>query len=297
MVGLDEQKRDAAGRSVAFDLPRCTVYRGREGLTFTDHRDPEPDMESRLDPERLTPAYRRYVEQELHSNHVRVERQIALLEDVLDGLEGKRLLDVGAGGGLMMEAAAACGADVEGLEPHDRFLLYARERGLRVHHATAEQYARDPGRLASYDAITLWDVLEHVNEPDSTLAACRALLRPGGVLLLDTPLREGAFHRLGERLYRGTGGRLTRVLQLMYGGHDYGHKQILSQEEVRAALERAGLSVQRVQAFHELAQPLRSYLIRLVRSERIARALVPPTRAVLDTFPPSNKVLAIARRC
>jgi 2-polyprenyl-6-hydroxyphenyl methylase/3-demethylubiquinone-9 3-methyltransferase len=294
--GIDEQKGDVAGRTVAFRLPQCTVYRGRAGLLFTDHVDPEPDPAAEPDPGRLGGSYRRYLERELSSNAERVERQLALLEQELGGLDGRRVLDVGPGTGELMLQLARRGAEVEGLEPHDRHLLFLRERGLRVRCATAEQHALDPVHAGRYDVITLWDVIEHVNRPDATLGACHALLRRGGVLLLDTPCREGTFHRIGELLYRASAGRLTGVLQLMYGRHDYGHKQILGRAELREALSRAGLSVSRLEMMHELALPHRSYLQRLLRSQRLAAALAGPTRRLLDTLPLQNKMLVVAHR-
>lgn len=296
VLGIDEQKGDVAGRAVAFRLRGCTVYRGRGGLLFTDHVDPEPDPQAEPDPARLGGAYRRYLERELSSNAARLERQVGLLERELGVLGGKRVLDVGPGTGELMLRLARRGAEVEGLEPHDRHLLFLRERGLRVRGATAEQHAADPGNLGRYDAITLWDVIEHVNRPDATLRACHALLRPGGLLLLDTPCREGAFHRIGELLYHASAGRLTGVLQLMYARHDYGHKQILGRAELGEALERAGFSVSQLEMMHELALPHRSYLRRLLRSPRLASALEGPTRALFDTLPLQNKMLAVARR-
>ena len=295
MAGIDEEKRDVAGRVPAFELPACTVYRSRSGLTFTDHLDPEPGLVD-AEPRALTEQHRRYLREQLGADAGRVERQLALIERELGSLGGCALLDLGPGAGGLMLRAQQRGARATGLEPDMRNLRYARERGLTVHHATAEQHARADAHTGRYDAITLWDVLEHVNQPDATLAACARLLRPGGVLLLDTPCRDGAFHRLGELAYRATGGRYTRLLELLYAAHDYGHKQILSSSEVQAALERAGLCVTSLKTFHELALPHESYLTRLTRSESAARAIAPFTRAVLGVAGPHNKVLAIARR-
>jgi 2-polyprenyl-6-hydroxyphenyl methylase/3-demethylubiquinone-9 3-methyltransferase len=290
---LDTRKRDPRGRRVAYRLPSVVVHRDPGGLCFTDLRDPEPS--ARVDPAALTPGLRDYFERHLSVSGARLSRQLEMV-DRYAGLSGVRLLDVGVGPGRFLVAAAARGAHAEGLEVADAALVYCRERtGLKVHKATAEQHARDPD-AGPYDAITLWDVLEHVNAPQATLHACARLLAPGGALLLETPCRDAAVHRLADLGYRLSAGRFTRPLEMLYGSHEHGHKQILSRAEVRDALQRAGLRVQSVQVVHQLAARHEDHLLRLTGSRHAAAALAPAVRALLTRFPVTNKVLAVARK-
>jgi SAM-dependent methyltransferase len=105
-----------------------------------------------------------------------------------------RLLDAGAGRGRFVAAAAGAGYDATGLEPSERGAAAARARGARVEQAGIEQAGLQAG---SVDAVTLWHVLEHVEDPDAAVAAIAGWLRPGGVLVLGAPNLESLQARLG----------------------------------------------------------------------------------------------------
>lgn len=111
-------------------------------------------------------------------------------------LAGKNILDVGCGGGILSESMAAEGANVTGIDLADKSLKVARlhglESGVKVDYRliSAEDMARQhPGQ---YDIVTCMEMLEHVPDPGSILAACRALLKPGGQLFLSTINRTPA---------------------------------------------------------------------------------------------------------
>ena len=96
-----------------------------------------------------------------------------------------RLLDVGCSTGLFLNAMRAFGWDVEGVELSEFAANYAREQfGLKVATGTLEE-ALLPGE--SFDVVTLYDVLEHVIDPKSTLREIHRILKPGGMILLSLP--------------------------------------------------------------------------------------------------------------
>lgn len=95
-----------------------------------------------------------------------------------------RLLDVGCSTGEFLTAAAARGFEVEGLEPDPGTSAQARDRGLNVRTATLEDAGYQPG---SFDAVTLWHVIEHTGSPKQVLGDVRRVLRPGGVVAIETP--------------------------------------------------------------------------------------------------------------
>jgi SAM-dependent methyltransferase len=96
---------------------------------------------------------------------------------------GQRVLDVGAYCGFFVDVARRAGFDAEGLELSRWAAAQARALGVPVRNETIEERARSGAR---YDALTLWDVVEHLADPRRDLAHAFALLRPGGRLLLST---------------------------------------------------------------------------------------------------------------
>jgi 2-polyprenyl-6-hydroxyphenyl methylase/3-demethylubiquinone-9 3-methyltransferase len=115
--------------------------------------------------------------------------RLAWIDD-LARLQGKTVLDVGCGGGILAEAMAARGARVKGIDLSDKALkvaqLHQLESGVQVEYesVSAEDLAeREAGR---YDALTCMEMLEHVPDPKSIVAACARLVRPGGDVFFST---------------------------------------------------------------------------------------------------------------
>jgi 2-polyprenyl-3-methyl-5-hydroxy-6-metoxy-1,4-benzoquinol methylase len=109
-----------------------------------------------------------------------------------------RLLEVGAAAGLFMKSAQRAGWTVQGLEPLPAAAAFARERlGLDVVQDTIENA---PYEAESFDAVALFETIEHVLDPLAMLRAIHRLMRPRGLLVLTTPNWE-AFtrHALGEQ--------------------------------------------------------------------------------------------------
>jgi len=100
-----------------------------------------------------------------------------------------RLVDVGCGGGFLVQAAGATGWSALGLEPSTATARRAaREQHVRI---VAGRLEEAPFRAARFDAVTMLDVLEHVLSPRVFLIRARQLLVPGGVLLVETPNMVG----------------------------------------------------------------------------------------------------------
>ncbi len=95
-----------------------------------------------------------------------------------------RLLDVGCAAGNFMMIAKEKGFTVEGLELDELYVDHAvKKRGLKVHKATLHEMHYPEG---SFDAVTMWDILEHLPKPMDTLSEVSRILAPGGVLALTT---------------------------------------------------------------------------------------------------------------
>ena len=102
---------------------------------------------------------------------------------------GLRILDIGCGGGLLSEPMARLGADVTGADAAERNIpvakLHAEEQGLTIdyRHTTAEALEVAGER---YDAVLAMEIVEHVADPSAFLTTCRALLKPGGLIICST---------------------------------------------------------------------------------------------------------------
>jgi 2-polyprenyl-6-hydroxyphenyl methylase/3-demethylubiquinone-9 3-methyltransferase len=112
------------------------------------------------------------------------------IDGLAGGLAGKRVLDVGCGGGILAEAMAAKGAEVTGIDLADKPLkvamLHGMETGSRVDYrlVSAESLAAEAPE--SFDVVTCMEMLEHVPDPASTVAACARLAKPGGWVFFST---------------------------------------------------------------------------------------------------------------
>jgi 2-polyprenyl-6-hydroxyphenyl methylase/3-demethylubiquinone-9 3-methyltransferase len=116
--------------------------------------------------------------------------RVGWVERMAGGLAGKRVLDVGCGGGIFAEAIAALGAQVTGIDLSEKGIGVARlhqyESGMSVDYrlVAAETLALE--MRGAFDVVTCLELLEHVPEPASTVAACATLAKPGGLVVFST---------------------------------------------------------------------------------------------------------------
>ena len=105
-------------------------------------------------------------------------------------LAGKRVIDVGCGGGILAESMARRGAQVTGIDMGEAPLAVAKlhglETGVSVEYrlGTAEELAAE--RAGQYDVVTCMEMLEHVPDPGAVVAACARLVKPGGQVFFST---------------------------------------------------------------------------------------------------------------
>ncbi|TXK65822.1 bifunctional 2-polyprenyl-6-hydroxyphenol methylase/3-demethylubiquinol 3-O-methyltransferase UbiG [Alkalisalibacterium limincola] len=157
-------------------------------------------------------------------------------------LAGSTVLDVGCGAGLLSEAMAAAGARVTALDLAPELIeaakLHLYESGLQVDYRLSSVEAlaeREPG---TFDAVTCMEMLEHVPDPGSVIAACARLLKPGGRLFASTINRTPAAFALAI-----VGAEYVARL-LPRGTHDY--RQFIRPSELAAWLRSAGLEIEDV---------------------------------------------------
>ena len=106
------------------------------------------------------------------------------------GLAGKRILDVGCGGGLLSEGMAVRGAQVTGIDLSEKPLSVARlhllESGQKVDYRKISVEALAEEMPGKFDVVTCLEMLEHVPNPSSVVSACARLVKPGGQVFLST---------------------------------------------------------------------------------------------------------------
>lgn len=165
-----------------------------------------------------------------------------------DRLQGKKILDIGCGGGILSESMARRGADVTGIDLGTENLkaatLHAQQSGLeetlRYQHIAVETLAAQ--MPAQFDVVTCMEMLEHVPDPSAIVQACYDLLAPGGVCVLSTINRNPKSY-----LFAIVGAEY--VLRLLdRGTHDYA-KFITPAELDKMALN-AGFNRQDIVGLH-----------------------------------------------
>jgi len=139
---------------------------------------------------------------------------------------GSRLLDVGCGNGVFLAAATGEGYAARGVDVSEESARLCRERGL---DARAGDFLTMP-LDGPYDAVTFWDVMEHLREPAAFLERAREVLKPGGALVLKIPgFGRGTFRPIAL---------LPRLAGVMLGAPS--HVQYFNHRSLEALLARTG---------------------------------------------------------
>lgn len=173
--------------------------------------------------------------------------------------DGGRLLDVGAGSGILVEEAARAGFDAEGIEPSGWLHRQAAERGLEVRHGVLPH----PEVRGPYDVVTLIDVIEHVPTPVPLLAGLREVMAEDGLAVVVTP---------------DVGSLAARLMGRKWWHFRIAHIGYFNRDTLRRAVGAAGLApadMHRPWWYHPadyLAERALGYLPRAVRPP-VPRAL------------------------
>ena len=162
------------------------------------------------------------------------------IERLAGGLAGKRIVDVGCGGGILAEAMAARGAQVRGIDLAEKALavaeLHRLESGLPVLYERVDTEAFAERHSAAFDVVTCMELLEHVPEPARMVDACARLARPGGRVFFSTLNRNPRSY-----LYAVLGAEYVLGL-LPKGTHDY--MKFIKPSELARWCRESGLRVE-----------------------------------------------------
>ena len=159
----------------------------------------------------------------------------------LASLKGKRVLDIGCGGGILADAMARKGADVLGIDLATKSLKVAQLHALEAltpsvsyREISAEDLAAE--QPASFDIVTCMEMLEHVPDPKSIVEACSVLVKPGGWVFFST------INRNGRAFLQAIVGAEYVLGMLPRGTHEYA--KFITPSELASYGRLAGLDIQ-----------------------------------------------------
>lgn len=159
--------------------------------------------------------------------------------DRIAGLKGRRVLDVGCGGGILSESMFARGADITGIDLGEKALkvaqLHQLESGARVDYRLISVEALAQEQPGSFDVVTCMEMLEHVPDPSAVIQACARLVKPGGRVFLSTLNRNPKSY-----LFAVIGAEYV-LNMLPKGTHEYA--KFIRPSELSAWCRSAGLEV------------------------------------------------------
>lgn len=155
-------------------------------------------------------------------------------------IAGKRIVDVGCGGGILTEGLAQHGADALGIDLSEELIdiadLHGLESGVNTHYQKISAEALAEQQPESFDHVTCMEMLEHVPDPGSIIAACARLVKPGGMVFFSTLNRQPKAYLLAivaaEHILR----------MLPKGTHDF--KTFIKPSELSQSARAAGLELQ-----------------------------------------------------
>ncbi len=186
------------------------------------------------------------------------------------GLAGKRVLDVGCGGGILAESMAARGAEVTGIDLSEKALrvaeLHLLESRAKVRYELAAVDAYAAAHPGAFDIVTCMELLEHVPDPAAMVRACAQLVRPGGQAFFSTLNRNPKSY-----LFAVLGAEYVLGL-LPRGTHDY--QRFIKPSELARSCRAAGIRVEEMtgMTYHPVRKEYRlgrdcdvNYLLRGVR--------------------------------
>jgi 2-polyprenyl-6-hydroxyphenyl methylase/3-demethylubiquinone-9 3-methyltransferase len=155
-------------------------------------------------------------------------------------IAGKRIVDVGCGGGILTEGLAKHGADALGIDLSEELIdiadLHGLESGVSAHYQKISAEALAQQQPESFDHVTCMEMLEHVPDPGSIISACATLVKPGGMVFFSTLNRKPKAYLLAILA-------AERVLQMLpKGTHDY--KTFIKPSELCQSARAAGLELQ-----------------------------------------------------
>jgi len=160
--------------------------------------------------------------------------------------QNMRIVDVGCGGGILTEGLAKKGADMLGIDLSEDLIdiadLHGLESGIKTNYKKTSAEALAEAEPASFDHVVCMEMLEHVPEPGSVIAACAKMVKPGGYVFFSTLNRKPKAYLLAIVA-------AEHILKMLPSGtHDY--KTFIKPSELSQSARDAGLELQGMIGIH-----------------------------------------------
>ncbi len=168
--------------------------------------------------------------------------RITWLRDLIGGFSGKRILDVGCGGGILSESIAKFGGSVTGLDLSENLIEIAKlhqvKSNVQIEYfvSSAEDFSEI--RFEHYDVVICMEVLEHIPDPISIVQSCSKLVKPGGWVFFST------FNRNIKSFLFGIIGAEYILNLLPCGTHSY--DSFIKPSELANLSRKAGLETKEI---------------------------------------------------
>ena len=247
-----------------------------------------------------TPATPDYWEDDTASLHVyrdaglrtevrdRYGRYLRLITKVSGGRG--TLLDAGCGIGHFLLAARDAGWQVAGVEVSAKAATIARSLGFDVETAGLENSRRPPG---AFDVVTLWDIIEHLDDPVAALRVVHEKLQPASIVFLETPDEAFWARAFLRQAFLASRGRVDLLSYFYYPDHRF----YFTRETLTRLLERAGF--RNVQVWRDVTLPAKARLeIAPWRfpCRRVVLPLLPAFLGLMRRVGTGNKLMAAATK-
>ncbi len=196
---------------------------------------------------------------------------------------GGTLLDLGCAVGVFLAMAERGGWEVTGVDISEYAVSQARKR------CRGEVIAGDLASLrfpdASFDVITMWDVVEHFKSPSDMIREAHRILKDDGIILMDTPNEESLIRKMAFKIYRLLGGRIAYPAKKLY--HLY-HLFYFSEQTLTSLLDKCGF-----EAIEVIHKPIP---LEKGRGTRLERTVVSAVAALEKPLGMDYEILVLARK-
>lgn len=253
--------------SVIYQCPRC----GLRGLSTRPKMEALAEFATTYDRDKYADWVNITRAGQVDADHAEVLERI---DQLVGPKDDRSLFDIGAGAGGFLSMARDAGFRPSGNDLSNGAVELAGESGIELLLGDLADID-DPGQ---HDVVTLWCVLAHVPDGSTLMRDVMRVLKPGGLMYLQTP-RWSAMDTLGMAAHDVTRGRATKITDRRIGMH---HMVLHTADSIRALLERLGYEIVSIEPHVRYTLTTASYLESLGFTERWRRRLAKPIDALLD---------------